>query len=443
MALHSPLLAAALQDAGEKTAISLPFQLSSLVALVDLISGRHCAGASRELQSLASCLGIDLKSEDNIKMELVSELEETDDHHSDLKHADLKREETEEKVQNSRVQAFDEEESNFFEARDSDESSEEDDNDPDFVTNTSSPTKPRKRTNISEGSKRGRGRPRTRKEPKEEFQCDHCDRSFKIHRLMLKHCLEKHNIPISCDSCEDQFSKWESYKKHVSEKHPRHTCDVCGEKKFTATALAIHIESKHQDDLPCPQCGLMFATKTSLNHHIGKNHGQYEIIQCEKCDFTTRVAAIMRNHFKRKHMADMKQTCDVCGETFKELHLHLSRTACGKSERKYNCDQCEKTFFTRPSLKQHIQRVHNTVRVKDKFCSQCSYSTYSNYNLKLHVTSAHHGNILVKQVCPYCEKVSKSLSYHISVYHPEKLDFHSNTLEQNKDQLSLQSEFTK
>ena len=323
-----------------------------------------------------------------------------------------------------------------------DESSDDDDNDPDFVTPTTSPEKPNKKLNLLEGSKQGpkRGRGRPRKIPTEEIPCDHCDHHVKTNKLMLKHRLEKHDIPISCDSCDNKYSVWEDYKKHLKEEHPGHTCDICGDKKFTATALSIHIESKHQDDLPCPQCGLMFATKTSLNHHIGKNHGEYEIIQCEKCEFTTRVASIMRTHFKRKHMADMKKTCEVCGETFKELHLHLNRTACGKSDKTFHCDQCDKAFFTRPSLKQHIKRVHDTVRVKDKFCSQCSYSTYSNYNLKLHVTSVHQGNILVKQACPYCDKVSKSLSYHISVYHPEKMDFRATVPEQNKDIIPLLSQ---
>ena len=442
LALHSPLVAdlLLLQDVdGEKTAISLPFPLSSVVALTNALKERQGGGRRKEVKELAGFLGIHLKPEESVKMELVSDEAEMENDFLDRESGELvKFEEEEEKKPFNKTKFYTKTKRSpniktDYDNGSTDESSDEDDNDPDFVTPTTTPVKSSKNQNLSEGSqKRGRGRPR--KKPLEEIPCDHCDRHFKTNKLLLKHRLEKHNISIKCDSCDNKYLAWEDYKKHLREEHPGHTCDICGEKKFTSTALSIHIESKHQDDLPCPQCGLMFATKTSLNHHIGKNHGEYEIIQCEKCEFTTRVASIMRTHFKRKHMADdMKKTCEVCGETFKELHLHLSRTACGKSEKTFHCDQCDKAFFTRPSLKQHTKRVHDTIRVKDKFCSQCSYSTYSNYNLKLHVTSVHQGNILVKQACPHCDKVSKSLSYHISVYHPEKLDFHANAQEQNKD----------
>ena len=438
LALRSPLVADLLLDVGDVgAAISLPFPLSSISALADAMQGRQGDGKNQEFQDVADCLGFVLNSEERFKMESLSDVDQPDDDFwESATNGDVKHEENEHKEYLSRTKLCEniKEKQNierdYDDGGSSDLSSGDEDNDPNFVKDIPSPAKASTDHNIS---KRGRGRPRKGAKIKKELPCDHCDRQFKNPRLLLKHRLEKHEISISCDSCENQYTQWEDYKKHLGEAHPSHTCDICGVKKFTATALAIHIESKHQDDLPCPQCGLMFATKTSLNHHIGKSHGEYKIIQCEKCEFTTRVASIMRAHFKRKHVADMKKTCEVCGETFKELHLHLSRTACGKSEKTFHCDQCDKTFFTRPSLKQHIKRVHNTIRVKDKFCPECSYSTYSNYNLKLHMTSVHQGNILVKQACPHCDKVCKSLNYHLSVYHPEKRDSPTNFLEQNKD----------
>ena len=71
VALHSPLVAEMLFDAGLKTSISLPFPLSSISALVRVLEG-ELAEEERVggLEELASCLGIAFKANSSYMVKL-------------------------------------------------------------------------------------------------------------------------------------------------------------------------------------------------------------------------------------------------------------------------------------------------------------------------------------------------------------------------------------
>ena len=253
------------------------------------------------------------------------------------------------------------------------------------------------------------------------FICDQCNREFKVKQRMMKHRLQKHGLQIDCEFCEQKFQVLAEFRKHIGKEHPSHTCEICGVKKSDSTLLKRHIESRHKEDKPCPHCGVMFSTKWSLNHHIGRVHGEYELHRCDKCDFSARVLADVRAHFKRRHTEEMNGTCEVCGETFKELKKHLERTACGGSDKaKIQCQQCDKTFFSVDRVKTHMKKVHELPQIKDKICPHCPYATYGNTQLKRHISLVHLGTSTAKKKCPYCDKETKGLEYHISVYHPEK-----------------------
>ena len=76
VALHSPLVAEMLLDAGLKTSISLPYPLSSISALVRVLEGEQAEeDIVGGLEELASCLGITFKANSSymVKMEALSE----------------------------------------------------------------------------------------------------------------------------------------------------------------------------------------------------------------------------------------------------------------------------------------------------------------------------------------------------------------------------------
>ena len=68
-----------------------------------------------------------------------------------------------------------------------------------------------------------------------------------------------------------------------------------------------------------------------------------------------------------------------------------------------------------------MKKLHESPQVKDKICRYCQYATNSNAQLKSHIASVHKGKTASKMMCPYCHKETKTLEYHIRVYHPEKM----------------------
>ena len=68
-------------------------------------------------------------------------------------------------------------------------------------------------------------------------------------------------------SCDKMFSLLEDCKKHRKEEHPNKTCEEC-EMKFSGK-LEHHISMIHEEDIPCPHCGVMYNTKYSLASHLG------------------------------------------------------------------------------------------------------------------------------------------------------------------------------
>ena len=447
LALHSPLAAGLLEDVGgEGCAISLPLPLASLTSLANLLQGRQHVG--EEVGAAAHLLGIPsqdrtvdglkhrVKMENNSsgeddagnsswlggdgtfwgEKEEIGKMESDDamEEKADVKHQSHAPSKLTKRKPKKKLAA------KKFSDTSSDSDSDEDDNDPDFGE-----VKEKKNGSTSKTtSKKRRKSPTWKPEStKGEFECDLCNLSFKKPGFLMRHKLQKHEIPIVCEVCSKEFTLLADFNMHMKESHPIHTCDICGIKKNTSLQLSTHIESKHKEDIPCPHCGVMFSTKDSLGVHLYRFHSDREVQKCTECDYSTKVEAEMRKHFKSRHTDECLETCEFCGEVFKKLKGHLLRTGCGQTnvqpKPKIPCPQCDKTFSSKQDMNVHIKRIH--LGVKDKMCSHCSYATYSNHNLKLHITKVHLGTGMVKEPCPHCDKETTNLEYHIKTYHGSKI----------------------
>ena len=64
---------------------------------------------------------------------------------------------------------------------------------------------------------------------------------------------------------------------------------------------------------------------------------------------------------------------------------------------RFECDQCDKTYLDRHSLKKHIQSAHEGLRYP---CDLCDYQATKMNHLKVHIQSVHEA---VKFVCEHCE----------------------------------------
>ena len=241
---------------------------------------------------------------------------------------------------------------------------------------------------------------------------------FKMKGSLIRHYMKVHDKPHKC--CGENFTEYKLFQKHQSQAHRNFQCAECAETFFRKEQLGRHQKWQHEvEPQKCPMCPSVI--KDVEMHMKGCHTG--ELMTCSACSYTSRRKAEIEGHYRKVHTDLNKETCSVCGETFKGLKMHLERTKCGtgkKAEATIACPEgCPKMFTLQDTADKHIRQVH--LKIKNKICPFCEYKTYSRFNLKVHVTKMHEGKKMEKQRCFYCDKTPFSLGYHMQTYHHDKI----------------------
>ena len=124
----------------------------------------------------------------------------------------------------------------------------------------------------------------------------------------------------------------------------------------------VNIKKKLTMKFKCDACDCTYTTKQNLHIHIKGKHMKIKAFKCKDCskNFTTK--QLMEGHHKRVHLLikpSKRYTCHECGTSFnqnKEMESHLNRVHL--NVRPYKCNLCEKSYFSDPVLKRHIQIIH-------------------------------------------------------------------------------------
>ncbi|KAJ8403820.1 hypothetical protein AAFF_G00346880 [Aldrovandia affinis] len=143
-------------------------------------------------------------------------------------------------------------------------------------------------------------------EPEESFVCEHCDKRFANERLLRDH-VRQHVNHIKCPLCDMTCASLASLKTHIKFRH-------CDERPF-----------------PCDFCESSFKNQHDLRKHM-ETHNEGAAFHCtvEGCEYSSRMAHTMSQHYKRVHEGDMvsKYKCHLCEKTFSwcyTLTLHLRK----------------------------------------------------------------------------------------------------------------------
>ena len=165
-----------------------------------------------------------------------------------------------------------------------------------------------------------------------EFQCKHCDRTFKSRRLVCEH-----------------FNSFHSEKKFK--------CDLCGKQFAFQSKLGIHIESCGID-LQCNHCDRTFKTLKGLQIHCILVHKEKKF-NCDKC---SKLFIKSKLEFHMKQCSNSKvfkimntdqgknYQCNTCQKIFVKLstfhtHHNISHTEKPNGETEFKCSKCNRKFF--------------------------------------------------------------------------------------------------
>ena len=131
--------------------------------------------------------------------------------------------------------------------------------------------------------------------------------------------------------------------------------------------------------------------------------------QCDDCGkrFVTRSA--MKQHRYEAHPSDerlneIKAVCHKCNNEFQyaiTLNSHLLKCVKEKPMKKWDCKDCDTSWFSYSAVCKHYAEVHKRIA---HICHICGVHVKSRFTLPLHMKSVHDK---IKDIpCNYCHEVS-------------------------------------
>ena len=292
------------------------------------------------------------------------------------------------------------------------------------------------------------------------FECPKCPAEFKNEISLKEHMNLIHLEEIKCTFCSKTFKRKGKLKEHVTRHHkPTHImrtnpCEKCGKE---IVAMRQHLKSckgkiekikKPIIDHLCTYCGNKFKKKYLLERHIKYTHSYTqcsicneevkfgypfkkhmalnhdgEIFTCSLCEKKFYSKKCLKDHVELVHEKKESCVCNLCGKTYTSkpnLHEHIKRSHEGKVAK---CQKCDFTCnYSNPqTLRNHMERVHEG---KLYYCSQCPEQFPSMNRLEGHIALIHDKSQLFQ--CPKCENVYRTervLKEHIAFVHEKSVAF--------------------
>ncbi|XP_053620756.1 zinc finger protein 236-like isoform X2 [Plodia interpunctella] len=256
-----------------------------------------------------------------------------------------------------------------------------------------------------------------------KFTCPLCNKHF-ISDYFLRRHIGRHILKnVHCKICKTEFkSKFHLYEHtkmmHLLGNSNFSSCKTCGRTFVNSKKLVNHIKTHNTKE--CQLCSKIFATQSHYNSHMQRHKMKLKIIRekgvqtcsfCEKaclndneltvhvnkvhlqikpynCDMCERqfYSESNLNCHKRVHSMYSKEKCNFCGKnlkTRKALVIHLRKHIGVKP---YKCMICTQSFYSQGKLKNHMRIFHG-----GKFCCKlCKTVFVTKYRLKEHVNKAHN-----------------------------------------------------
>ena len=179
---------------------------------------------------------------------------------------------------------------------------------------------------------------------------------LKVKEYGIKKKAEEEKLKFKCVNCQSRFKSRKECNKHYTDNHPTLLCTTCNKFYNTPASLSLHMYEHEELRHVCKRCGKGFHFKGQLTQHK-VDHRSVRTFKCmhANCD----------RWFKRKgdlvlHLETHKPKvwkCSECPHTTsceKYLKDHVkSQHLTDKSDYKYKCAVCNKTFLYRMQLSRH------------------------------------------------------------------------------------------
>ncbi|XP_023292609.2 transcription factor grauzone-like [Lucilia cuprina] len=176
-------------------------------------------------------------------------------------------------------------------------------------------------------------------------------------------------------------------------------CEVCSSESENFAGLRAHMREAHSIKKGYAKCcNKKFLKRALLLDHI-RQHLDPDCYRCEECDRTFADRQSMRNHFLVKHQKDEDKIyeCSVCSKKFVRKYLLEQHKMFAHRDRSTTCKSCNRRFNTLEELYEH-NKQHCSYGT---MCDICAKVIRGPAAFKRHQLE-HQGVTMPKVQCDLC-----------------------------------------
>ncbi|XP_068624436.1 zinc finger protein 62-like [Battus philenor] len=259
-----------------------------------------------------------------------------------------------------------------------------------------------------------------RRKPK--YTCPFCGKHFISDYFVKKHILKHVYMKIKCDICNEEFkSKFHLFEhkkiSHASNNDSYVTCKTCDRGFKDNKKLLIH-KRNHKKNI-CPLCSKMFISQSRFESHFQRHalkfklHKNYDVQTCSFCEKEASNENELSLHVNKSHLQIKPYNCDMCDKKFYTEYNLSSHKTVHSFYSKENCEFCDKVLNSRRDLVVHV-RKH--IGSKPHHCHVCRQSFYSEISQSNHMRKVHGGRFCCR-LCKSMFNRKVDLKAHVNVAH--------------------------
>ena len=209
------------------------------------------------------------------------------------------------------------------------------------------------------------------KKSHDKVYCDKCDFNCEGRKKLQSHVYRKHaeakKDPHICHVCSKSVSTSQQLKSHLQiHGDEEFQCEHCQKMFKVEKNMQKHIIMHHKEKkFICERCGKSFSVKCHHDKHVLLKHTKNKNFNCDyqgengSCDYRGAT-----KYYLQKHMeihAEAKLTCTHCGKAFRQPGALKSHTMTHTGERPYACTDCTYRCIQPYDLRKHFLKQHNKV----------------------------------------------------------------------------------
>ncbi len=227
------------------------------------------------------------------------------------------------------------------------------------------------------------------------FPCRICPAAFKEARKLRRHENNVHkDTKLHCPKCDRVYSCQDSLQRHLAISHENakiYKCTDCPRQFQTQQSLRDHIRAVHEKKMyECHRCNKKYCYRENLHRHVAVIHRNIRI-KCTQCERTFQNKVLLTNHQQREHMLNpTKYACLICNKKYFTRENLVEHMQHGHRQQTFKCTTCNQILSCKRSLEAHIEKKHGETN-RERFKCKVCYGKYKHVGeLEQHMTEKNH-----------------------------------------------------